>query len=230
MNNESGDFMYQILVVEDDVVMQQSLKTLLEEHGYQVHILKDFELAYEEFQKHYQDCDLILLDIQIPYMNGELLLKEIRSHNNIPIIMVTSRNSELDEMLSMSYGADDYITKPYNPSILLLRIEAILRRTKKEVQTLTYHHIHFNLQKGQLETADKVIPLSKNEMRIFHFLLQHQGEIVSREDIMKYLWDTEEFIDDNTLTVNISRIRKRLQEAGIENAIETKKGLGYILL
>ena len=136
MNNESGDFMYQILVVEDDVVMQQSLKTLLEEHGYQVHILKDFEHAHEEFQKHYQDCDLILLDIQIPYMNGELLLKEIRSHNNIPIIMVTSRNSELDEMLSMSYGADDYITKPYNPSILLLRIEAILRRTKKEVQTL----------------------------------------------------------------------------------------------
>ena len=93
-----------------------------------------------------------------------------------------------------------------------------------------YHHIHFNLQKGQLETVDKVIPLSKNEMRIFHFLLQHQGEIVSREDIMKYLWDTEEFIDDNTLTVNISRIRKRLQEAGIENVIETKKGLGYILL
>ena len=230
MDSESGDSMYQILIVEDDVIMQQSLKTLLEEHGYQVFILKDFEHAYDEFQTHYQNIDLILLDIQVPYMNGELLLKEIRKNNNIPVIMVTSRNNELDEMLSMSYGADDYVTKPYNPSILLLRIEAILRRSKKEVQSLTYHHIRFNLQKGQLETEDKVIPLSKNEMRIFHFLLQHQGEIVSREDIMKYLWDTEEFIDDNTLTVNISRIRKRLQEAGIENAIETKKGLGYILL
>ena len=149
MDSESGDSMYQILIVEDDVIMQQSLKTLLEEHGYQVFILKDFEHAYDEFQTHYQNIDLILLDIQVPYMNGELLLKEIRKNNNIPVIMVTSRNNELDEMLSMSYGADDYVTKPYNPSILLLRIEAILRRSKKEVQTLTYHHIRFNLQKGQ---------------------------------------------------------------------------------
>lgn len=222
--------MMKILVIEDDLEIRKNLKQLLEEHGYQAYVIDDFKNILEDWKKKYQDTDLILLDIQIPYMNGELLLKELRKESSVPIMMVTSRSSELDEVLSMSYGADDYITKPYNPSILLLRIEAVLRRSKKEIQTLTYHHVTLNLQKCQLETKEKIIPLSKNEMRIFHFLLQHQGTIVSREEIMKYLWDTEEFIDDNTLTVNMSRIRKRLQEAGVENAIETKKGLGYILL
>lgn len=183
----------------------------------------------EELKKYEEQVDLILLDIQIPYMDGKLLLKEIRKTWQVPIIMVTSRNSEIDEVLSLSYGADDYITKPYNPDILLLHIEAILRRSKKE-ELFIYRNIYLNVQKCQLESNSKIVPLSKNEMRIFYYLLQHQGTIVSREEIMKYLWDTEEFIDDNTLTVNMSRIRKRLLEMGLDHVIETKKGLGYILI
>lgn len=222
--------MEKILIVEDDRELQENLKTLLNDHGYETLILRDFEHALEEIQS--LDVSLILLDIQIPHMNGEYLLKEIRKTSNVPIIMVTSRNNELDEVLSMSYGADDYITKPYNPRILLLRIEAVLKRFQgsNQSQKLKYRTIFLNIQKCELETENGVVPLSKNEMKIFHYLLLHQGNIVTREDIMKYLWDTEEFIDDNTLTVNMNRIRKKLEDAGITDAIETKRGLGYLLI
>lgn len=219
-----------ILIVEDDLGMRNSLRTLLEEHGYQVFVIEQFENLFQTWKEKYHEVDLILLDIQIPHSNGELLLKEIRKESSVPIIMVTSRNSELDEVLSMSYGADDYITKPYNPSILLLHIDAVLRRGKQETQTITYQDITLNIGKCQLERKDKIIPLSKNEMQILHYLMKHQGRIVSREEMMKYLWDSEEFIDDNTLTVNMSRIRKKLKEVGLEHAIETKKGLGYLFL
>ncbi len=221
--------MNRILVIEDDQIIRDSLESLLTNHGYQVFSLKNFKYMKEELKKYEEQVDLILLDIQIPYMDGKLLLKEIRKTWQVPIIMVTSRNSEIDEVLSLSYGADDYITKPYNPDILLLHIEAILRRSKKE-ELFIYRNIYLNVQKCQLESNSKIVPLSKNEMRIFYYLLQHQGTIVSREEIMKYLWDTEEFIDDNTLTVNMSRIRKRLLEMGLDHVIETKKGLGYILI
>ncbi len=221
--------MNRILVIEDDQIIRDSLESLLINHGYQVFSLKNFKYMKEELKKYEEQVDLILLDIQIPYMDGKLLLKEIRKTWQVPIIMVTSRNSEIDEVLSLSYGADDYITKPYNPDILLLHIEAILRRSKKE-ELFIYRNIYLNVQKCQLESNSKIVPLSKNEMRIFYYLLQHQGTIVSREEIMKYLWDTEEFIDDNTLTVNMSRIRKRLLEMGLDHVIETKKGLGYILI
>lgn len=220
--------MQKILIVEDDLELSQSLKTLLENHGYEADILVSFEHAYDEIMD--KNPDLILLDIQIPHMNGEYLLKEIRKSSEVPVIMVTSRNSELDEILTMSYGADDYITKPYNPHILLIRMEAILKRTKPSVTLLNYRTVKLNVQKCELETSNGVISLSKNEMKIFHYLLLHQGTIVTREEIMKYLWDTEEFIDDNTLTVNMNRIRKKLSDAGIQDAIETKRGLGYLLV
>ncbi len=220
--------MKKILIVEDDIELSKELKLLLEQNGYQAEIVSDFSNTKQQILEN--NSDLVLLDINIPNENGEYLLKEIRKVSNVPIIMVTSRNTELDEVVSMSYGADDYITKPYNPTILLLHIEALFKRIEKNSPRLRYRHIQLNLEKGTIETENEEITLSKNELMIFTYLSKNQGKIVTREDIMNYLWDTEEFIDDNTLTVNINRLRKRLLDVGLGDCIETRRGQGYILL
>ena len=220
--------MKKILIVEDDIELSKELKLLLEQNGYQAEIVSDFFNTKQQILE--SNSDLVLLDINIPNENGEYLLKEIRKVSNVPIIMVTSRNTELDEVVSMSYGADDYITKPYNPTILLLHIEALFKQIEKNSPRLRYRHIQLNLEKGTIETENEEITLSKNELMIFTYLLKNQGKIVTREDIMNYLWDTEEFIDDNTLTVNINRLRKRLLDVGLGDCIETRRGQGYILL
>ena len=220
--------MKKILIVEDDIELSKELKLLLEQNGYQAEIVSDFFNTKQQILE--SNSDLVLLDINIPNENGEYLLKEIRKVSNVPIIMVTSRNTELAEVVSMSYGADDYITKPYNPTILLLHIEALFKRIEKNSPRLRYRHIELNLEKGTIETENEEITLSKNELMIFTYLLKNQGKIVTREDIMNYLWDTEEFIDDNTLTVNINRLRKRLLDVGLGDCIETRRGQGYILL
>ena len=220
--------MKKILIVEDDIELSKELKLLLEQNGYQAEIVSDFFNTKQQILE--SNSDLVLLDINIPNENGEYLLKEIRKVSNVPIIMVTSRNTELDEVVSMSYGADDYITKPYNHTILLLHIEALFKRIEKNSPRLRYRHIQLNLEKGTIETENEEITLSKNELMIFTYLLKNQGKEVTREDIMNYLWDTEEFIDDNTLTVNINRLRKRLLDVGLGDCIETRRGQGYILL
>ena len=220
--------MKKILIVEDDIELSKELKLLLEQNGYQAEAISNFSNTKQQILE--SNSDLVLLDINIPNENGEYLLKEVRKVSNIPIIMVTSRNTELDEVVSMSYGADDYITKPYNPTILLLHIEALFKRIEKNSPRLRYRHIQLNLEKGTIETENEEITLSKNELMIFTYLLKNQGKIVTREDIMNYLWDTEEFIDDNTLTVNINRLRKRLLDVGLGDCIETRRGQGYILL
>ena len=144
--------------------------------------------------------------------------------------MVTSRNSEIDELMCMSYGADDYITKPYNPQILLVRIEAVLKRMyRNDSLRLSYHDLILNVSKSMLERGKQNIELSKNETRIFHYLLKQRGRITSREEIMDYLWGSDEFVDDNTLTVNINRLRKKLSEIGYDDVIETKRGQGYLI-
>ncbi|WP_083784308.1 winged helix-turn-helix domain-containing protein [Thomasclavelia spiroformis] len=174
--------------------------------------------------------DLILLDIKLPYLNGQQLLKQIRKNSNVPIIMVTSKDSEIDEILAMSYGADDYITKPYNPTILLLHIEAIFKRLNKIDNNLVYHGVNINLSKSILKKDNIELLLSKNEMSIFYFLFMNQGKIVSRDEIMNYLWGTDKFIDDNTLTVNMTRLKKKLVQIGLINVIETRRDQGYILI
>lgn len=220
--------MKKILIVEDDIELSKELKLLLEQNGYHAEAISNFSNTKQQILE--SNSDLVLLDINIPNENGEYLLKEVRKVSNVPIIMVTSRNTELDEVVSMSYGADDYITKPYNPTILLLHIEALFKRIEKNSPRLRYRHIQLNLEKGTIETENEEITLSKNELMIFTYLLKNQGKIVTREDIMNYLWDTEEFIDDNTLTVNINRLRKRLLDVGLGDCIETRRGQGYILL
>lgn len=220
--------MKKIMIIEDDTIISKELYELLVNAGYEALILKDFSNAKEEVLK--SNIDLILLDINIPYQNGEQLLKEIRKESNIPVIMVTSRASETDEILSISYGADDYITKPYSPTILLLRIQNIFKRLDNSTEVLKYKDLEVSISRGTLSGNNKELELTKNEMLIFQHLLNNKNRIVSRDELMTILWNNEEYINDNALTVNISRLRSKLEDFGYPNAIETRKGQGYILL
>lgn len=220
--------MKKIMIIEDDTIISKELYELLVNAGYEALILKDFLNAKEEILK--SNIDLILLDINIPYQNGEQLLKEIRKESNIPVIMVTSRANETDEILSISYGADDYITKPYSPTILLLRIQNIFKRLDNSTEVLKYKDLEVSISRGTLSGSNKELELTKNEMLIFQHLLNNQNRIVSRDELMTILWNNEEYINDNALTVNISRLRSKLEDFGYPNAIETRKGQGYILL
>ncbi len=220
--------MKRILIIEDDPMICHELKLLLDDHGYEGIILEDFEHALDSILK--IRPDLILLDIQIPYLDGEILLQRLRAVSNIPVIMVTSKNTQLDEALSISYGADDYITKPYVPNILLLRIGAVLKRMDVSTDKIFYKDLTFYCRKGILANGKEEIILTKNEMIIFNYLLMHPSCIVSRDELMTELWNNDEFINDNALTVNISRLRRKLKEVGYADAICTKKGQGYLLL
>ena len=220
--------MRRVLIIEDDLSICNELKELLDNAGYEGIILKSFENSYEEFLN--IKPDLVLLDINIPKINGELLLQKIRKESNVPIIMVTSKNSESDEVLSMSYGADDYITKPYNPTILLLRINAIFKRMENQSDVLNYRDLKIIPKRGVIKNDEEEILLTKNEMLIFTYLLTKKGNIVTRDELMTDLWNNDEYINDNALTVNISRLRSKLKEIRYEDAIETRKGQGYILI
>ena len=219
--------MKKILIVEDDTSISEELKNLLENSGYNGVILKGFENSYEEIKR--ENPDLILLDINIPKLNGEMLLQKIRKESNVPIIMVTSKNTETDEVLSLSYGANDYITKPYNPTILLLRINNLFKRIENKNDILTYNDLTVDPKKGIIKSDKEELILTKNEMIIFTFLLANRGNIVTRDDLMTDLWNNDSYINDNALNVNISRLRTKLTDFGYEDAIETRKGQGYIL-
>ena len=222
--------MYNITIVEDSDIIREELKKLLSKYGYNINTPTNFENIIEEV--HSSKPDLILLDINLPYFDGYHICREIRKTSKVPIIIVTSRNSDMDELMSMNLGADDFVTKPYNTQILLVRIEALLRRTygrEEQSNKLTYKNFELDLSKGILISGDKKLEITKNEIKILSYLIEHKGEIVSREDLMEHLWNSDYYVDDNTLSVNVTRIRKKLQELGIENVIETRRGLGYIM-
>ena len=215
------------MIVEDDKNVRKELAELLHNSGYDVVSLSEFHNSKEEILN--AQPDLVLLDINIPYLNGEFLLKELRRESDVPVIMVTSRNTEVDEVLSMSYGADDYITKPYNPTLLLLRINNIFKRVGNTQDVWDYEDLKIDIRKGTLKGLTKEIVLTKNEMLILSYLLSGRGKIVTRDELMTELWNNEEYINDNALTVNISRLRTKLKSLGYEEAIDTRKGQGYIL-
>lgn len=179
--------MKKIAVVEDDRAVREELATLLANSGYQVLLLTDFDNLKVDVEN--SDADLILLDINIPVLNGTEILREVRRKVETPVIMVTSRDSEVDEVLAMSYGADDYIVKPYNPTVLLLRIAAVLKRTEAKGSDLRYGDLKIDLAKGRISNAAKEVDLSKNEMLVFSYLLEHKGEMVKRSDLMILLWN-----------------------------------------
>ncbi|MDO4962712.1 MAG: response regulator transcription factor [bacterium] len=220
--------MKKIMIVEDDKEVARELLNLLINSNYDATILEDFFNAKDIILK--SKSDLILLDINIPYLNGELLLKSIRKESNIPVIMITSKVSETDEVLSISYGADDYITKPYNPTILLLRISNIFKRYENCTDLINYKELSINLAKGIITSDIKQVILTKNEMIIFNYLFNNKDRIVSRDELMTELWNNDEYINDNALTVNISRLRSKLEELNSSIIIETRKGIGYILV
>lgn len=219
--------MKKILIIEDDSVLCAELSTLLKNAGYEVMQVTDFRSVSEQMES--SGADLILLDINLPFVGGQTLLQDFRKVSDTPVIMLTSRTTEIDEVLSMSFGADDYITKPYNPTILLLRISAVLKRFAKNPSVQLYHDTEVSAVKGSLLRNGTEQVLTKNEMIIFQLLLERLGEIVMRDELMTALWDNNEFINDNALSVNVSRLRGKLAELGFPDAIETRKKQGYIL-
>lgn len=222
--------MQKILIVEDDEKLRNELEIFLNKNGYISKSLKKFDNTVDDILS--ENPNLILLDINLPFLDGEYVLKEIRKISDIPVIMVTSRDSEIDELLSMNYGADDYVTKPFNIQILLAKISAILKRINNNdvsQNKINCSDFILNISKSIIEKDGISVELTKNEFKILHFLVQKRGNIVSREEIMEYLWDSSSFIDDNTLTVNITRLRGKLEDINLKDIIETKRGQGYIL-
>lgn len=222
--------MQKILIIEDDEKLRHELEIFLNRNGYEAASLERFDNTLQELMEN--NADLILLDINLPNADGEYILKEFRKSSDVPVIMITSRDNEMDELLSMHYGADHYVTKPFNTQILLAKIVAILKRTNSAVsqEKINCGKFVLNLSKSRIEMGDKRAELTANELKIMKCLVKNQGKIVSREDIMNDLWDSEAFIDDNTLTVNVTRIRKKLDEIDLQDIIETRRGQGYILL
>lgn len=221
--------MAKILIVEDEIKLRQELEVFLNNNGYQTEIVSDFSDTLDQML-HFNG-DLILLDINLPNSSGQFLCKEYRRSASTPIIIVTSRNNEMDELMCINYGADDFVTKPYNPLILLARIEAVLKRVHPQKEMLiNYRNIQLDVFKSCIIKDKQIIDLSKNELKIFYYLLSHQGVIISRDELMSYLWDSDMFVDDNTLTVNINRLRKKLEDIGLKDVIVTKRKQGYLIL
>ena len=221
--------MPKILIVEDDEKLRNEVEIFFNNNGYQAESLKKFDNTIQDIIN--INPDLILLDINLPGADGEYVCKEIRKQSNVPIIIVTSRDNEVDELLSINYGADHYITKPFNIQILLAKTNSLLKRSnmKSEQDKIDAGDFIINLSNSTIIKGNKEIELTKNELKILKYLNEKRDKIVSREEIMDYLWESNSFIDDNTLTVNITRLRNKLEELNLKELLETKRGQGYIL-
>jgi len=222
--------MQKILIIEDDEKLRNELETFLNKNGFIATSLKKFDNAVEDIQK--IQADLLLLDINLPYTDGEFICKEVRKTSNVPIIMVTSRDNEMDELLSLNYGADQYVTKPYNIQILLAKIVGLLKRNQNagnNPDKIDCGEFVLNTAGRIIEKEDNKVELTKNEYKILEYLVLHRQQVISRDEIMDYLWESEEFVDDNTLNVNIKRLRTKLEELGLIDQIETRRGQGYLL-
>ena len=218
--------MYTILIIEDDEAICRELQMLLQKQGYEAICWNMQEDIRELVKTH--DPHIILLDINLPQMDGFTVCSQLRSFSKVPIIFVTSRNTDMDELCSMQMGGDDFITKPYNTSILLARIAALLKRSYEwKDQNLTHHGVLLDVAMSRVEYQNNTRELTKNEVKILHYMFQHKGEIIPREDLIDYLWDNKLFIDDNALSVNVTRIRNKLRELGMEDFIVTRHRQGY---
>lgn len=221
--------MFKIFIVEDEEKIVKELTLILNKYGYSTSFSFDFENIVDCIIN--ESPDLVLLDINLPYYDGFYICRELRKSSNIPIIVVTSRDSDMDELMSINLGADDFITKPYNTQILLARIGTLLKRTyNNSNEIFKLRELTYNLSTSEATFLANKIDLTKNESKILYILFQNKGKIVSRDKLIKTLWQDEEFVDDNTLTVNINRLRKKLEELGAKDYLQTKRGQGYILL
>lgn len=216
-----------IYVVEDDASIRGELVQVLERNGYEAAFCETFENVVEDIQA--AGPDLVLLDLTLPGTDGQFICRELRAVSEVPIIVLTSRVTEIDEVMSMTMGADDFIPKPYSSRVLVARIQALLRRTTGAADRgiLEHHGVTLDLSRSTATAVGGTVELTKNEMRILALLMQRAGTIVSREDIMRDLWDSDAFIDDNTLTVNINRLRATLTKIGVKDYLATHRGRGY---
>lgn len=222
--------MYKILIVEDDKTIYSLLKEHLEKWGYIVKGIDDFNNVIDVFNEF--KPNIVLLDIYLPFYNGYYWCQNIRKISNVPIMFISSASENMNIIMAMDIGADDFIVKPFDIDVLISKIKALIRRTyqtKKEQNLLEYNNVTLNINDASLFYEGKRIELTKNDFRILVILFENVGKIVSRDLIMQKLWETDEFIDDNTLTVNMTRLKKKLEEFDINNFIKTKKGVGYYI-
>lgn len=222
--------MYRILIVEDDMTIAHTLASHLGKWDYEVRCAKDFKNIRELFEKF--DPQLVLLDIMLPFFNGFHWCQEIRKISEVPIIFLSSANDNMNIVMAMNMGGDEFIEKPFDLNVVTAKVQVILRRSysfQGTVNVIEYHGAVLNLNDATLVNKGQKIELTKNEFRILQILLENTGRIVSRDSIITRLWESDEFIDDNTLTVNVARLRKKLDQAGLEQMIRTKKGIGYMV-
>lgn len=222
--------MYSILLVEDNPSARKAVTALLTRYGYAVEAPTTFDQLMRAFEQ--ARPDLVLLDVNLPVYDGFHFCRELRARSAVPIILLTSRDSDMDQVMGITLGADDYIVKPYVAEVLLARIAALLRRTygrALSAETLEHRGLRLDLATGNVTYGEAVCELTKNELKLLHALLERQGQLVAREQLMERLWSSDLFIDENTLTVNIARLRAKLAEMGLDSFIETRRGLGYIV-
>jgi DNA-binding response OmpR family regulator len=222
--------MYKIMIVEDDATIAHALAAHLERWDYETRCVEDFKNILGSFAEF--DPQLVLLDIMLPFFNGFHWCQEIRKVSEVPIIFLSSANDNMNIVMAMNMGGDEFIEKPFDLNVVTAKVQAILRRSysfQGTMNVMEYHGAVLNLNDATLVNNDKKLDLTKNEFRILQMLLENEGRIVSRDSIITRLWESDEFIDDNTLTVNIARLRKKLEQIGLEQMIRTKKGIGYMV-
>ena len=222
--------MYRILIVEDDEIIARSLKKHLESWDYDVVCVEDFSDIMKEFAG--AAPQLVLMDIKLPFYNGYHWCSEIRKFSRVPIIFISSAADNMNIIMAMNLGADDFVAKPFDLNVLLAKIQALLRRSYDFAPTsnvLAHRGALLDLNDHTLSFNGEDIPLTKNEYRILSCLMEQKGKVISREKLMERLWETDQFVDENTLTVNINRLRKKLDNAGLIHFITTKFGVGYLI-
>ncbi len=224
--------MYKIMVVEDNKTLADNVADTLVRWGYEASIVADFEQIFQQCIK--EKPHLILMDVNLPYYDGFYWCSKIREHMSVPIIFLSSRDSNMDVIMAINTGADDYITKPFSMDILTSKINALIRRTYSymglDIDIIEHDGVILNVEEATLTYKEHKLELTKHELKILNLLIKNKGKIISRDRIINLLWESDEFISDNTLTVNINRLRNKLKEIELENLITTKKGQGYTIL
>lgn len=230
VREKRGEPMFKILLIEDDESLFNEIRERLEQWSYDIYGINDFDNVMYEYTA--IQPDLVIIDIQLPKFDGFHWCRMIRSHSNVPIIFLSSRDHPTDMVMSMQLGADDYIQKPFHFDVLIAKIQAILRRAynygTKQAQLKSWCQATIDYSKNTVTNDSGSIELTKNEIYILKILIEHKNKIVSREKLIEHLWDDERFVSDNTLTVNVNRLRKKLGEIGLSEFIETKVGQGYM--
>lgn len=224
--------MFKIMIVEDDQKMSEIILKNITRWGFEGYYVQDFNNIFDDFVKY--EPHLVLMDINLPAYDGFYWCGKIREVSKVPIIFISSRNTNMDIIMAVNMGGDDFIQKPFSLEVLMAKINALLRRTYDYTNASTNIVEHngavLNLKDSTILFKDKKLELTKNEFKILYTLMRDKGEIVSRDKIMRALWEDESFVDDNTLTVNINRLRKKLEDLGLIDYIQTKKGQGYVIL